>query len=92
MTEELTVVPTSPEDRKAIHDAIVEASNARTQIDAQRDHIRDIAKNIKEKVGIKPRVFNKLVTAYHKQNYHEVTQTNDEFETLYETVMKTEAS
>lgn len=88
MTEEVTVIPTSLEDQKAIRDAIIEASGVRTQIDAHRDHLRDISKNIKEKVGINPRVFNKMVTAYHKQNYQEQTQSNEEFEVLYETVMK----
>lgn len=91
-TESSTIIiPTSPADLKLLKDSIIEASNTRTMIEAKKDHIKDIGANIKAKVGIPPAFFNKMVGVYHKQNFDQVAQKQEDFETLYETVMKSGA-
>jgi hypothetical protein len=43
------IVPSSPEDRKKILDALVEISNSLTRIEAERDLIKDILTSVEDK-------------------------------------------
>lgn len=77
----------SPADRKKIRDALQEASNSMTRISAERDLIKDIAKDIADNFQLSKKHVNKMIRVYHKQNFTEEVQTNDEFEQLYEEVV-----
>lgn len=91
MTQQTTniVVPSSPEDRKAIKNALQEISNSLTRIEGERDLIKDILQTVQDNQNIPKKYVRKLAKIYHKQNYNEVQQEQDDLETLYETVAVT---
>jgi uncharacterized protein (DUF342 family) len=77
------------EDRKKVHNSLVEASNSLTRIDAERDLIKNIINDTSKNFQIPKKTIKKLVRVYHKQNFSEEVATHEEFENLYETVTKT---
>jgi hypothetical protein len=77
------------EDRKKLHNALVEASNSLTRIDAERDLIKNIINDTNKNFQIPKKTIKKLIRVYHKQNFSEEVATHEEFENLYETVTKT---
>lgn len=80
-------LPSSPEDRKAIKSAIVEASDSLVRIDAEKDLIKDIKQGLKDKFDIPPKLASKLISIYHKQNYGEVAAEQEALEEAYETLL-----
>ena len=77
------------EDRKKIHNALVEANNSLTRIDAERDLVKNIINDTSKNFQIPKKTIKKLINVYHKQNFSEEVATHEEFESLYETVTKT---
>jgi hypothetical protein len=80
------IVPSSPEDRKKIKDALIEISSSLTRMEAERDLIKDILAEVEDKFELPKKYTRKLAKIYHKQNYAEIRQEQDDVETLYETV------
>lgn len=81
------VMPSSPSDLKEIQNAVKEASNSLIKIDAERDYIKDTSDNMKEKFGMPPAKFKKLVMIYHKQNLNELEAKHEEIKETYIQVM-----
>lgn len=80
------IIPSSPEDRKAIKGAMDEISNAYTRIEAERDFIRDALADLQDKVDIDKKYLRKMSRIYHKQNIVEFTTEAEDIETLYEAI------
>ena len=80
------IVPSSPEDRKKIKDALIEISASLTRMEAERDLIKDILVEVEDKFELPKKYTRKLARIYHKHNYAEIRQEQDDVETLYETV------
>lgn len=77
----------NPEDKKKFYNAVVEASNSLTRIEAERDLINEIVKSLSEDFNINKKIIRKIVKAYHKQNMTEEQQDHEEFVELYEEVV-----
>ena len=77
------------EDKKKIKGALQEASNSLTRIDAERDLVKNIMNDTNKNFQIPKKTIKKLINVYHKQNFSEEVATHEEFESLYETVTKT---
>jgi hypothetical protein len=77
------------EDKKKIKGALQEASNSLTRIDAERDLVKNIMNDTSKNFQIPKKTVKKLINVYHKQNFSEEVATHEEFESLYETVTKT---
>jgi hypothetical protein len=77
------------EDKKKIKGALQEASNSLTRIDAERDLVKSIMNDTSKNFQIPKKTIKKLINVYHKQNFSEEVATHEEFESLYETVTKT---
>lgn len=80
------IVPSSPEDRKAIKGAMEEISNAYTRIEAERDFIRDALADLQDKVDIDKKYLRKMSRIFHKQNIVEFTTEAEDIETLYDAI------
>ena len=78
----------SESDRKKLFDAIKECSDSMTRIEGEKDFIKEATKKVCEDLKLPKRLVNRLVKVYHKQNYDEEVATHEQFETLYETVVK----
>lgn len=77
------------ENRKKLHNALVDTSNSLTRIDAERELIKNIINDTNKNFQIPKKTIKKLIRVYHKQNFSEEVATHEEFESLYETVTKT---
>lgn len=82
-------IPSSPEDRKKILNAIQEISNSLTRIAAERDLIKEILQNVEDNFELPKKYTRKVAKIYHKQNFKEVQAEQSELETIYETVTVT---
>lgn len=78
----------SPEDKKKILGAVREISNSLTRIEAERDLIKDIVKDVSDNFQIPRKTVKKIATTYHKQNMTQVEQEHEEFVELYDDVTK----
>jgi len=80
------IVPSSPEDKKKIRQAMDEISNSMTRMESEREHISEIKKKLKEDFQLPPKVINRMAKVHHKRNFTEEQASNEDFEILYETV------
>jgi len=88
LTKEI-IVPTSPADQKKILDAVKEADNSLVRIDAEKDQIKAIIEDIAESFeGLNKKYIRKLITTYHKQNIDKLSVENDDFQELYQAIVK----
>lgn len=85
-------LPSNPQDRKKIKDAIYEMQAALQFIDDKREFIKDVANMLKEKYEIPVKISTKLAKTLHKDNYDDVTQEVDSFTSLFETLFNNESS
>ena len=81
-------IPSSPADRKAILDCMKEVSSSMTRIEGEREFIREAINEICEKQLLSKKTFRRMARVYHKQNFTEVQQEQDDVESLYESVAK----
>lgn len=81
------IIPTSDEDKKRIKDCVIEISNAKTMMEAQRDFIREAINSCVEDVEVDKKHLRKMAEIYHKQNLLEVVGAVEDVEALYESVM-----
>lgn len=73
-------------DGEALESYMEEALISKEKITAEQEHLGDIKTAAKEALGIKPAVFNKLLTMRFKRNRDEVETENDELIDLYDKV------
>jgi arsenate reductase-like glutaredoxin family protein len=78
----------NPADRDKLLKVIKECSDSMTRISAEKDLIKESVKEICEQLELPKRLVNRMVKVYHKQNYDEEVTVHEQFETLYETVVK----
>lgn len=77
----------NPADRKKIKDALQEISDSMTRIQAERDLIKDIVKDVSDNYQLPKKHINKMARIYHKQNFQITQQEQDELESLYITIV-----
>lgn len=78
----------NPQDREKLLKIIRECSDAMTRSEAEREYIRESVSEVSKALQLPKRLVARMVKVYHKQNYDEEVATHDQFETLYETVVK----
>lgn len=87
--QQLSVIQLSNEaDRKKLLDCLHECSNSMTRIEGERDFIKEAVSEVSKNLQLPKKLVAKMVKVYHKQNYDEEVTTNEQFEALYETVVK----
>jgi hypothetical protein len=57
-------------------------------MDGEKDYIRESIAAISKDLQLPKKLVAKLIKVYHKQNYDEEVATHEQFETLYETIVK----
>jgi vacuolar-type H+-ATPase subunit D/Vma8 len=80
------IIPSSPEDRKKIRQALDEISASLTRIEAERDLIKEILQNVEDNFEMPKKYTRKVAKIYHKQNFAQVKTEQEDLETIYETV------
>lgn len=79
-------LPTSPEDKLKLLEALKEISSSMTRVEAERDLIKNTKDDICDELQLNRKVLNKLARTYHKGNFNEEVELHKDFESLYETV------
>jgi len=77
----------SPEDMKKLMGALKDMSNSMLRVEVERHLQKDVRNDICEELDLNKKVFTRLARTYHKQNYTEEVEINDEFEKIYEGVI-----
>jgi hypothetical protein len=78
----------NPADREKLLKVIRECSDSMTRAQAEKDYIREATSDISKQLQLPKKLVSKMVKVYYKQNYDEEVAVHDQFETLYETVVK----
>ena len=78
----------NPEDRKKLLDVLRECSASMTRIEGEKDYIKESVNDICKKLDLPKKLVSRMVKVYHKQNYDEEVAVHEQFETLYETIVK----
>lgn len=78
----------NPKDREKLLGVIKECSDSLTRMAAERDLVKESIAEICEQLELPKKLVNKMVKVYFKQNFDEEVAVQDQFETLYETVVK----
>lgn len=81
-------LPSSPSDLKELQQAIIEGSNSKLRVEAERDQLKAVFEEVNEKFGIERRKFNKFVNIYHKQAYASELAENEEMTSEYAALMR----
>lgn len=84
------VMPSSPADRKAIMDAMMEISASKTRAEGESDFQKEALSDLHDKFKIPKRLLSRFASAYHKQNYTEVLAVDQDFEHLVEILVNTQ--
>lgn len=94
MTELLdtTFIPSSPDDRKKIKDAIIEASGLKQMQKDKGDQIKDIIDYVHSEYHIPKKLIRQTINTFWKQDYAEATRESAMFELFFENVVETQAS
>lgn len=78
----------NPADREKLFKVIQECSNSMTRADAEKDFVKESIDAISKELQLPKKLVARLTKVYHKQNYDEEVATHEQFEQIYETVVK----
>jgi Zn-dependent M32 family carboxypeptidase len=84
----MAITISSPEDRKKIKDAVQEISNSMLRMEAERDLIKEIVKEVSDNHQIPRKIVAKIAKTFHKQNLTQEIADHEDFVEVYETVTK----
>jgi hypothetical protein len=79
---------TNPADKEKLLKILKECSESKTRIEAERDLIKESVSVISEELQLPKKLLNRMVKVYHKQNFDEEVAVHDQFETLYQNIVK----
>jgi hypothetical protein len=86
--KQLTINQLSEPDRDKLFKIIKECSDSMTRMDAEKDYVREAIADTSKSMQLPKKLVAKLVKVYHKQNFDEEVAVQEQFETLYETIVK----
>jgi hypothetical protein len=86
--QQLTINQLSQPDREKLFKIIKDCSDSLTRIDGEQDFIRESITETSKQMQLPKKLVAKLVKVYHKQNFDEEVAVHEQFETLYESVVK----
>lgn len=88
MTTANFTLPSSPEDRRKIKNAMDEISASWTRMEGERNLVNDTLRELCKTYSLPKRAFRKLVKVYHTQSFNEEVASHEEFEAMYEELVK----
>jgi len=81
-------VLSNPADRDKLFKVVQECSNSMTRMDGEKDFVKESIDAISKDLQLPKKLVARMVKVYHKQNYDEEIATHEQFEQIYETVVK----
>ena len=86
--KQLTINQLSEPDKEKLFKVIKECSDSMTRQDAEKDFVRESIAETSKNMQLPKKLVARLVKVYHNQNFDEEVAVHEQFETLYETVVK----
>ena len=59
-----------------------------TRMEGEKDYIKESIAKVAKDLQLPKKLVSRMIKVYHKQNYDEEVATHEQFETLYETIVK----
>lgn len=84
------VIPSNEADREKIMKSIEAISDSLTRIEGEKNWIKEEIAAVSESTNVPKKFLNKLARTYHKQNFDNVMQEVEDFEALYDVIVKGE--
>lgn len=78
----------NPADREKLFKVLQECSGAMTRINGEKDYISESITQICNDLKLPKKIVSRLVKVFHKQNYDEEIAVHEQFEQLYENIVK----
>lgn len=79
-------LPGNPQDRQTLKLMLVEMTHCFSRIDSEREQLKEIKKEIKEKFGLGPKMANKVAKTLYLQDFEDQQSENEEFERIFVTL------
>ncbi len=86
--KQLTVNQLSDPDKQKLFKVVKECSDSMTRQDAEKDFVRESITETAKNMQLPKKLVARLVKVYHKQNFDEEVAVHEQFENLYESVVK----
>jgi hypothetical protein len=86
--QQLTINQLSQPDREKLFKIVRDCSDSMTRIEGENDFIRESIAETSKNMQLPKKLVAKLVRVYHKQNFDEEVAVHEQFENLYESVVK----
>ena len=86
--QQLSINQLSQPGREKLFKIVKECSDSMTRIEGENDFIRESIAETAKQMQLPKKLVAKLVRVYHKQNFDEEVAVHEQFENLYETVIK----
>jgi hypothetical protein len=78
----------NPADREKLLKVIREVSDSMARAQGEKEYIREAIADISKQLQLPKKIVAKMAKVYFKHNYDEEVAVQDQFETLYETIVK----
>ena len=85
MTNEV-IIPSSPEDLKALKGFVTEMANSLTRMDSEREFQKDAVDEAAETYNLPKTMLKRMAVQYHKNTFDKVVSESEDFQELYESV------
>ncbi len=86
--QQLSINQLSQPDREKLFKIVKDCSDSMARIEGENDFIRESIAETAKQMQLPKKLVAKLVRVYHKQNFDEEVAVNEQFENLYESVVK----
>jgi len=81
-------VLSNPADREKLLTVIRQCSDSLTRAQGEAEFVRESIKDISKNLNLPKKLVSKMVKVYYKKNYDEEVAVHEQFETLYQSVVK----
>jgi hypothetical protein len=81
-------VLSNPKDREDLLKVIKDCSDSLTRASAEGEFVKESITEVSKKLQLPKKLVSRMIKVYHKQNYDEEVAVHEQFETLYESVIK----
>lgn len=82
-------IPTlNAEDKQKLSAALTETSKSLARATGEKEYVREAIKKVSDDLKLPKKLVSKLVKVHYKQNFDEEVAQHEEFEKLYQTVVK----
>lgn len=76
----------NPQDRVKLIAALNDMSTSFTRVEAEKSLQKNVRDDICEELNLNKKVFSRLATTWHKQNFADEVEASREFEDIYQSI------